>query len=220
MEGNVEGWQGITGTSVVQRVPVPITDVSERGGSPYAELSGQGATIVPRCLFFAEEVENSAIVQAGQTVTVNPRRGSFDKEPWRSLDLTSITGQAIETQHVFDVYLGETLVPYATLNPLKAVLPFKNGDVSLSVDSTGVGGVFLGALGSRMRDRWRVISGLWEQNRATANSLDLVGQLDYYGKLSAQLRWQQDHSARPVRVVYTKSGVPTAALISDDDALW
>ena len=31
---------------------------------------------MPRCLFFVEETENTAIVQAGQTVTVNPRRGS------------------------------------------------------------------------------------------------------------------------------------------------
>ena len=50
------------------------------------------------------------MVQAGQTVTVNPRRGSQDKEPWRkNLDLTAITGQTIESEHLFDVHLGETV---------------------------------------------------------------------------------------------------------------
>ena len=219
MEGNVERWQGITGTSVVQRVTVPITDVSESGVSPYAKRSGQGATIVPRCLFFAEEVENPAIVQAGQTVTVNPRRGSFDKEPWRSLDLTGITGQTIETQHVFDVHLGETLLPYATLNPLKAVLPLKHEDGKLSGNPKGVGGVHLGALRPRMRERWRKVNPLWEGNKAEANALNLLEQLDYYGKLSAQLEWRQRSASRPLRVTYSSSGMPTAALLRNRDAI-
>ena len=54
---------------------------------------------------------------------VNPRRGRYDKEPWRSLDLTAITMKTIENPHVFDVHLGETIAPYVTLNPLKAILP-------------------------------------------------------------------------------------------------
>ena len=62
--------------------------------------------IVPRCLFFVEETENPTIVQAGQTITVNPRRGSQDNEPWRSLDLTEITSQTVESQHVHDVHLA------------------------------------------------------------------------------------------------------------------
>ena len=41
-----------------------------------------------------------------------------------------------------------------------------------------------------MRDRWQKVSRLWEENKAPANKLDLVEQLDYYGKLSAQLEWR------------------------------
>ena len=54
-----------------------------------------------------------------------------------------------------------------------------------------------------------------EENRAAANKLDLLGQLDYYGKLSAQLEWQRNPGDRPVRVVYNQSGAPTAALVND-----
>ena len=43
--------------------------------------------------------------------------------------------------------------------------------------------------------------------------------MDYYGKLSAQLGWRRDPGDRPVRVVYTKSGEPTAALLDDDMAI-
>ena len=69
------------------------------------------------------EAANPAIVQAGQTITVNPRRGFQDKEPWKILDLATISEQTVEVAHVVDVHLGETIVPYATLNPLRAVLP-------------------------------------------------------------------------------------------------
>ena len=219
LAGHVDRWLGKAGAADVQRVSVAITDTSTSGGSPYAGYSRQGATIVPRCLFFADETENPAVIQAGRTVTVTPRRGAQDKKPWRDLDLAAITDQTIGTQHLYDVHLGETLVPYATLDPLKAILPLKQGDTGLPADPDGVGGVNLGALGQRMRDRWRTVSRLWEENKAEANDLSLSERLDYHRELSCQLEWQQSPNGRPLRVVYTKSGEPTAALLDNSDAV-
>ena len=125
LAGTVERWLGQPGENANRQTRIPITDTSKNSVSPYAKHSEQGAIIVPRCLFFVNKTENPAIVQAGQTVTVNPRRGVHDRKPWRDLDLTAITGQTIENQHLHDVYLGETVVPYATLDPLKALLPLK-----------------------------------------------------------------------------------------------
>ena len=217
--GQVERWLGKTDTADVRRVSVAITDTSEQGESPYAGYARQGATIVPRCLFFVHETENPAIIQAGQTVTVNPRRGSQDKRPWRDLDLTDITGQTIEDRHLYDVYLGETVVPYTTLDPLQALLPLRRGDAGLPEDDGGVGGIGLGGLERLMRARWQTISGLWEQHKARANKLNLSGRLDYHRELSSQLEWQCNPDERPVRVVYSSSGVPTAALLQDDGTL-
>ena len=76
LAGVVERWLGNTGATDVRRSLLSITDTSVGGDSPYAGYSRQGASIVPRCLFFLEETDNLAIVRAGQTVTVNPRRGS------------------------------------------------------------------------------------------------------------------------------------------------
>ena len=219
LAGEVERWLGKEGAPDVKRVNAGITDTSRGRTSPYAAHSRQGATIVPRRLFFVEETENTATVQAGQTMTVNPRRGSQDKEPWRSLDPTAISDQTIETVHVYDVLLGETLVPYATLEPLKAVLPLKRGEARIPRDKEGPGGVSLGGLERRMRDRWRTVNRLWDENKARANKMDLLGQLDYYGKWSAQLDWREDPAGRPVRVVYSSSGTPTASLLQDDNAL-
>ncbi len=219
LAGNVERWRGKAGADDVRREKVSITDTSAGGESPYAGYSRNGATIFPRCLFFITETENTAIIQAGRTITVNPRRGSQDKEPWRSVDVTAITGQTIEVAHAFDVHMGETVVPYATLDPLKAILPFKRGDAQLPADANGVGGVRLSGLERRMRERWRTVSGLWDVHKQPVNKLDLLGQLDYIHKLSAQLEWQRDSSGRPVRLVYTSAGEPTAALLHDDEAL-
>ena len=166
-----------------------------------------------------EETENPAIVQAGQTVTVNPRRGSQDKEPWKYLDLTAISEQTVEATHVFDVHLGETIVPYATLEPLQAVLPLKRGDAGLPADSSAVGGIRLGDLDRRMRERWQTVSRLWEENKQPANKLDLLGQIDYIHKLSAQLEWEQNPGDRPVRVVYTSAGEPTAAIVQNESII-
>ena len=217
LAGEVECWLGTPGSSNVRRVLVPLTDASANIVSPYDGYSRKGADIYPRCFYFVEETINPSVVQAGQTVTVNPRRGSQDKKPWRNLDLADISEQTIEAQHVFDIHLGETLVPYATLAPLQAVLPFKRSDFSLPADSQGVAGINLGALGQRMRDRWRTVSGLWEENKQPVNKLNLSGRLDYHRELSAQLEWQRDPGDRPVRVLYNASGAPTAALLHDDD---
>ncbi len=155
LAGEVERWLGKAGAPDVKRERVAITDTSVGGGSPYDGYSRLGAILYPRCLLFVNETENPAIVRAGQTVTVNPRRGSQDKRPWRDLDLTAITQQTVEAAHLFDVYLGETVAPYVTLDPLKALLPMKRTDRSIakSGEADGVGGVRVASLGRRMRER-------------------------------------------------------------------
>ena len=219
LSGEVERWLGQAGGDDVRRESIRITDTSVERNSPYAGRSRNGATIFPRCVFFVHETQNLALVQAAQTVTVNPRRGSQDKEPWRNLDLTDITGQTIETQHVYDVHLGETLVPYATLKPLTAILPVRKADGEIPVEPGGVGGIRVGGLERRMRDRWRTIWRMWNEHKAPANKLDLLERLDFYGNFSAQLEWQRNPRERSFRVVYSGWGAPTAAMIPDNDRI-
>ena len=187
---------GETGSDDMRRQPVGITGASTAGDSFYSGYSRQGAVIVPRCLFFVNETENTAIVQAAPTVTVNPRRGTQDKAPWKDLDLTTITGQTVEESHLFSVHLGETIAPYVALDPLKALLPLKRDDSAIPTASDGPGGVRMGGLERRMWDRWQTIDAMWETNKAPANQLSLLGQLDYLHKLSSQLDWQQDQGTR------------------------
>ena len=216
LSGKTELWLGKAGAPDVRRNTVTLSDTESSDRSPYDGYSRKGADIYPRPLFFVEETENPVILQAGRTITVNPRRGPQDKKPWRNLDLASITGQSIETQHVYDVHLGETVVPYITLDPLKAILPLRSDDWEIPTDENGIGGIRSGGLERRMRERWQTISRLWEEQKQPHNKLDLLANLDHYGKLSSQLAWQQNPGERPVRVVYTGYGQPTAAIINDD----
>ena len=179
LAGSVERWQGRASADDVRRESVGIIDTGAAGESPYAGYSRQGATIIPRCFFFVSETANTAIVQAAPTITVNPRRGNQDKAPWKDLDLTAITGQTVESRHLFDVHLGETIVPYVALEPLKALLPLKRGDAAIPTDNNGPGGIRLGGLERRMRERWQTVSHLWEDNKALANNLNLLERLDY-----------------------------------------
>ena len=217
--GSVERWEGATGADDVRRVPSGITDTSVSGDSPYADFSRNGATIFPRCLFFVTETENTAVVQAGQTVTVNPRRGSQDKAPWRNLDLTAITEQTIERRHLYDVHLGETVVPYATLEPLKALLPVKRGEFAIPADGDRTGDIRLGRLERMMRGRWQTISKLWDEHKQRNTRLNLIERLDYHRELSEQLDWQRDDGGKSIRLAYTSSGQPTAAILYDDESL-
>ena len=219
LAGSVERWLGATGSDNVRRERVRIVDTSGEGASPYARYARLGATIIPRCLFFVNEIENRVLIQAPNAIMVIPRRGSQDKAPWKDIDLTRLNNQMIETSHVFDVHLGETIVPYATLAPLKAVLPLKQGDAELPADADGVFGINLGRLNWRMRRRWPTINALWEDNKSPNNKLSLLGRIDYHGELTAQLKWQHGQSERRIRVVYASAGIPTAALLHDDNAI-
>ncbi len=196
-----------------------ITDTGAVGDSPYAGLSRNGATIFPRVLFFVEETENPAIIQAGNTITVNPRRGSQDKAPWKDLNLNEITGQTIERNHLFDVHLGETVAPYVTLKPLQALLPMKAGELEIPIEEDGFGGIRLGGLEWRMRERWQTVSRMWERNKAPVNPLSLLERLDYHRELTSQLEWQRNPGDRPIRLVHSKNATPTAALIQDDESI-
>ena len=83
LSGDVERWLGEPGDAADRQLLTAITDTSADSVSPYANYARQGAIVVPRCLFFVNEAANPAIIQAGQTVTVDPRRGPQDKEPWK-----------------------------------------------------------------------------------------------------------------------------------------
>ena len=214
---SAERWRGSTGGDVSRSERRPLIDTSGEMTSPYGDRAKNGATILPRNLLFVEPAEGTATIQPAGTQVTKPRRGRYDKAPYKDLRLNSFHGMTVESDHVFEVHLGETLAPYVTLEPLRAVLPARKSELEIAPKGD-VGGIDPYYLGERVRDRWAEMSRLWDANKKTNDKKPLVEQIDYFGKLSAQFEWMRSSEKR-IRVAYAGSGRPTAAILPEPLAI-
>lgn len=194
-----------------------LQDSTKPFGSPYGDRAFQGATVTPRLLFFVEVSEASAALVSG-ICRITPRRSANEKEPWKSLPAAQIRPLSgiIERRHVYPIHLGETVAPYILLEPLQAVLPMasKEQGIILSQEKEdNIGGVDPTTLGTRMRRRWAKMCDLWNENRGINSNIELVERIDYMSKLTSQSK------EVAIRLIYTTSGIPTAALLSDPAAI-
>lgn len=215
LSSQADRWLGPIGGPFT-RESVALTDTSGDFASPYGDRARNGATIYPRSLFFVTTEESATLVQAANTVVVSPRRSKQEKAPWKDVGLPQLSSQSIEAEHIFDVYLGETVAPYTLLDPLKAVVPLSRRTGKLVKTEGGWYGVDPHSLGDRMRRRWRTINELWDKYKGSNNRLNLIDNIDYVSKLSYQ---RAGVSAKTVKVVYAKSGRPTAAIMGDTNAI-
>ena len=207
---SVERWRGPAG-GPFQRESIALASASGEFTSPYGASARQGAIIIPRSLFFVNLEETTAMIRVEDIATTSPRRSAQEKAPWKSLEFNTLSSFPVEQSHVWDIHLGETLAPYVLLEPLKAVLPMSTSSSELSKLSDGLHGIDPRMLGSRMRRRWREMNRLWEQHKNPNTTLNLISQLDYGSKLSAQLSPIPD---TPFRIVYSAAGRPTAAVMT------
>lgn len=182
--------------TVVQR------DGSESSQSPYKARFRNGATIYPRMLAFITEQESGPLGAGAGRIQVASRRGAQDKKPWK--ELPGLTG-SIPTAYVRDVHLGETVLPFRPIAPLRAVLPITNERMLSKDEIATIAGL----------DAWsNAASTLWDENKQSSTKQSLTEWFDYNSKLSAQLPLSS------LRVVYTKSGsILTAAVLNDSNAV-
>ena len=214
---SADRWRGAAGGPFT-REQVPLVDTSGKFASPYGDLARNGATVYPRALFLVRREKSTAAIRAADVVTVSPRRSSNEKKPWKALDLLDLVKRPIESQHVWPVHLGETVVPYVLLDPIDAVLPLSRTTGQLVEMAGGIGGLDPNHLGTRMRRRWRIVSSVWENHKSRSNSLDLLQELDHMGKLGSQ-REYLENDPDTIRLLYTSSGQPTAAILTDAEAV-
>ena len=88
--------------------------------SPYGKRAREGATIVPRRLFFVTTTAAKTSL-TGSSSAVHPLSSNQDNEPWKSLNVSHLRG-TIPDDYIHDIHRGDTLAPFVTLAPLKAVL--------------------------------------------------------------------------------------------------
>lgn len=171
------------------------------GQSKYKTLFRQGSNIVPRMLFFVEKKEtvNNPLGAGAGRVHVISRRTNLEKKPWKDLESMDLH---ISENALHPVHLGETVLPFRTVPPLTAILPMIDDNVAsdeeISRDDSG------------LAEWWSDANQIWEENKSKTSRLSLMGQVDYNGKLAAQV------PTPPLRIVYSKAGSTLAAAVVDD----
>ncbi|MEU3255792.1 hypothetical protein [Streptomyces sp. NPDC006997] len=191
--GQVQGW--------VHREDTELRYVGEDLiSSPYRTRFWQGATIVPRVLFFVEQQDVGPLGLGAGRVRVRSQRSSTEKTPWKNLpDREGV----VETQFVRPVLLRESVLPYRLLKPRKAVLPIEGSTTLLHGEHDHL---------DRYPDLaqwWREAEGLWVDHRSSER-LTLLERLEFHRGMSMQL------PGTPLRVVYGKSGMHVSAALVED----
>ena len=194
--------------------------------SPYAELSSQGPTIVDRRLFFVETVPHTAMLPAANTTNVKPRLSKQDKVLYEG-QLNQLEG-VVSNDNLLDVYLGECIAPYVALDPLKAALPVHRPTMTMPLSHDDCEGnkhdtcrLEVTELHSTMQRRWANATEMYREAHQQRVIKDLYDRLNYQKILTSQLEYLQGAIAGDgtIRVAYTQSGQPTAAIILDNHAI-
>ena len=185
--------------------------------SPYAELSSQGPTIVDRRLFFVETTPHTAMIPAANTTNIKPRLSSQDKVLYEG-QLSQLEG-VVSNDHLFNVYLGECIAPNVALNPLQAALPAHRPTMTFPLLPDG--GLDVSELHSTMQRRWNNAAEMYRNAHENQAIKELFERLNHQNILTSQLAYLREAISADgsVRVVYTTSGRPTAAIVQDSHAV-
>ena len=181
-------------------------EVQGDAASPYHGRFTQGATVVPRVLHVVEEAPDpSQLGLASGLRRVRSHRSKLEKPPWR--DLPDRGPATVESQFVFNLHLGSTILPYRLLPPELVVLPVLDGAL-LSGDAPRMD------VSPRLARWWREGEELWREHRSASTTLNLDERIDYQHTLTGQF------PISPIRIVYSASGnTLTAARLEDPRAV-
>ena len=125
---------------------------------------------------------------------VKSKRSNLEKKPWK--DLADLDG-VIESEFIRPLYSGQTIVPFRTLAPDIAVIPWADGQL-LSEDQDQLER-FTG-----LSKWWKEADEIWNDNRSSKR-LTLQQRINYRNGLKLQFPLQ------PRRIVYATSGMHICA---------
>jgi SAM-dependent methyltransferase len=194
-----EHWLDVGAFITRKTAELVVSDDKSLAGSPYGPRFSQGATIVPRVLFFVQRQEAGPLGWGAGRTAVRSTRSATEKAPWK--DLPSLEG-TVESEFVKPVLLGESVLPYRVLPPRLAVIPVE-GSRLLGGDDPRID------LYPALAEWWRAAEQLWMAHRSSER-LTLLEQLDFRRKLTNQ------RPATWLRVVYGKAGMHVAAALVED----
>ncbi len=177
--------------------PWPSDVNTDTAASPYKAKFLNGATVFPRMMFLIERLAAGRLGTSASTPAVRSHRSNQEKPPWKTLP--GLEGM-VESVFLRSLYLGESIAPFRLLQPQESVIPWDGQSLVLLDEAHAA------AKGYVHLAQWlRQLELLWRER--SSGRMTLLEQLDYFGKLTAQL------PPAPLRVVYGASGSLLAAAV-------
>jgi hypothetical protein len=150
-----------------------FTPPTALGQSPYFDWVTQGATIVPRCLWFVRPVQALVIDRRRPQLETDPQIEPQAKAPWKGIRLQG----SVEAEFLFATLLSDDMLPFGWRQLSLVVLPL-SGRKLLSADDA----IRQGKAG--LADWLRKADAIWRKHRKSQE--ELLNYLNWQGKLTAQ----------------------------------
>jgi hypothetical protein len=165
----------------------------------------QGATIVPRSLYFVRinDLNTSVDPDAVYWAETDPEQAALAKKPY---DEVTLSGQ-IEGKFIYCTVLGRHILPFGLATPATVVLPVERRDGNLSIVKPDK----MNKDGYRNFAKWmQSAEEIWNDKRkGKVNKQNLYERLEYQGGLTAQ------HLNHRYLVLYNAEGTNVAATFVD-----
>ncbi len=169
--------------------------------SPYLKQIKEGATIVPRSLWFVQPVASAyGINRAKPAIETHPEAQKTAKKPWQNIHLKG----EVEAQYLYATILGRQLLPFGYTDLSLVILPMEDRPAGLMMVSKEMArGKGHSGLYGWLNDA----EALWDTNKKAGNKSTIYQWLDYVGKLTAQ------HPTGYHTVVYNRAGTNLASCV-------
>jgi hypothetical protein len=168
------------------------------GHSPYYPLFLQGATLVPRCLWFVEPPDDRPLNQEIPFLRTAKSAKTAAKNPWK----VEVEG-TVEKDFLYGTALGEDILPFAVRKLLLVVLPVaeRNGKLIMLLQEDIL------AEGAPFASDWvKRSESIWDKRRKDKEQ-SALDRLDYNSLLSSQNRKAK------FTVLYNRSGTNLVAAL-------
>jgi hypothetical protein len=169
--------------------------------STYLKQIKEGATIVPRSLWFVQPVASAfGINRAKPAVETHPEAQKTAKKPWQNIHLKG----EVEAQYLYATILGRQLLPFGYTELSLVILPLEDKPAGLSMVNKEMA---LGKGHPGVHEWLNKVDKLWTEGRKERSPKDVYSRLDYQHLLTCQ------HTTGYHTVVYNRAGTNLASCV-------
>jgi hypothetical protein len=169
--------------------------------STYIKQIKEGATIVPRSLWFVQPVASAfGINQAKPAIETHPEAQRTAKKPWQNIYLKG----EVEAQYLYATILGRQLLPFGYTKLSLVVLPLEDKATGLSIVNKEMA---MGKGHPGLYEWLNKVEALWTGGRKERSPEDAYSRLDYQRLLTSQ------HPIGYHTVVYNRVGTNLASCV-------